>query len=604
MKGILPLDCRNVFIIQDRNFLDLNALEINFNLDIILTYDFALYLELKNSNYRVYFIDSLVDENEMQENNFLFYEFFKKWHYDKNNVDIFTFNDISFGLALRLEIWNDLTFYVRTYLCLNKLNSIRYKNVFLGSDLDILQEVLCDLNINFDSVYKGSKPLLATYYFPIYKWLDEKVRYKGFDGLKYKIRDLASLLQSLLVALFDYFFVNVNKRPLVFVQEYHPTKSIVKELYKISNIRVLLATFSRSIGFFRYVPVFALYNNYSNESKAILEQLSHRAFNRMILADGSDITDKLYEIIKNRVSDCLPNYLLNLKSILRYLKNDNLKLVVLVTNLGKTASLIHAVANKKKIPSYLIINGYMSGDFLDDSKYSDFVNAYSESIRNNYYRDMKNNVVVLGDPRMDQYSKHDKKIIDIQNPVITIGASAHSIIDLNSFLAVEFEFLHNILSVLEKLINNGKIVKKILIKTRANGYSDQYYSFVNEYFPNLPIQIVSNISMHEVFIQTDLYITLYSQTHFEAAVYGIPSIYYKNDNEILHPPFDLKSELITARSSEDLEFSIINFMSGSTIFNEFLKQDVLEKYIGPLDGNNLKRNMDYIMKLIKIKDNV
>jgi hypothetical protein len=579
-------------------------LKISFELDVNLTYDFALYLELKNSNARVYFIDNLVDENEMQENNFLFYEFFKKWHYDKKNVDIFTFNDVSFGLALRLEIWNDLTFYVRTYLCLNKLNSIKFSNIFLGSDLDILQEVLGDLNINFERVYKSSKPQLSTYYFPIYKWLDEKVRYKGFDGFKYKIRDLASLLQSLLVTLYDYFFVNVNHRPLVFVQEYHPTKNIVKELYKSNNIRVLLATFSRSVGFFRYVPVFALHNNYTNESKTILEQLSHRAFNRMILADGSDITDKLYEIIKNRVSDCLPNYLLNLKSIISYLNNDNLKLVVLVTNLGKTASLIHAVANKKKIPSYLIINGYMSGDFLDDSKYSDFVNAYSESIRNNYYRDMKSNVVILGDPRMDQYSKHVNKIIDTQNPVITIGASAHSIIDLNSFLAVEFEFLYDILLVLEKLINNGKVVKKILIKTRANGYSDQYYSFVNEYFPDLPIEIASNISMHEVFVQTDLYITLYSQTHFEAAVYGIPSIYYKNDKEILHPPFDLKSELVTARSSEDLEFFILNFISGSPIFHDFLKTEVLEKYIGPLDGNNLKRNMEYIMELIKIKDNV
>jgi hypothetical protein len=104
--------------------------------------------------------------------------------------------------------------------------------------------------------------------------------------------------------------------------------------------------------------------------------------------------------------------------------------------------------------------------------------------------------------------------------------------------------------------------------------------------------------MAEVFISTDLYISLYSQTHFEASCFGIPCIYYKNDKEIIDPPFDFKSELVTVDNISDLEKAILDFANGSTIFDDFLKKSVLEKYIGPLDGKNLDRNIEFITKLI------
>lgn len=598
MKNI---KCNNIFILENRNWWDQYKNTFNKELDIVLTFDFGLFLEVKKINGRAFYIDSLVDKIEMQKNNFLFYDFFKRWHYDFEMKDIFEFKGIQFGFALRLEIWNDLTFYIRNRICLEGIRNIDYCEIYLGSEMIILSEILDELKFNYKKLNKPTSKL-PSYFFPIHKWLDEKVRYKGLNGLKYKLRDSASLFQSFIITLYDKIFTNYTKRPLIFIQEYHPTRKIAKIISKNPNFRVLLATFSRTIGYFRYVPIYSKGVNYRSESLELLKNLENRKFNKLILTTNIDVTEKAYSIILNRIADRLPDYLLNLDCIINYLKFENLKLIVLVTNIGKTATLIDCFGKAKGIPTYLIINGYMSGDFLDESKYAKYINAYSTSIKKYYFKN-DDNVYVLGDPRMDYYSSIQQKKINRINPTITIGASAHSIIDLNSFLAVEFEFLYEILQSIRKSINNKLNLKKVIIKTRANGYLSQYVDFINEYFSDLPIEILSDVTMAEVFMNTDLYITLYSQTHIEASCFGIPCIYYKNDNEIIDPPFDFRSELVTVDDIIGLEKAILDFSSGSKIFEEFSKKSVLEKYIGPLDGKNLNRNLDFIYELINSNKN-
>jgi CDP-glycerol glycerophosphotransferase (TagB/SpsB family) len=240
----------------------------------------------------------------------------------------------------------------------------------------------------------------------------------------------------------------------------------------------------------------------------------------------------------------------------------------------------------------------MSGDFLDESKYATVINSYSVSIKDNYFRGM-NNVVCLGDPRMDLYVRETpSRKINRQTPTVTIGTSAYSPIDLNSFVAVEFEFMHDVLSALKIIKEQGATIR-IVIKVRANGYREQYQNFVHEYFPGLVDEILDTVPMNKVLEQTDFYISLYSQTLFEASCLGIPCLYYKNDCEILDPPFDGNSELVTVSNVNDLIAAIIDFQSGHERFCSFLERAVMEKYIGPLDGKNLERNLDFIRQILK-----
>jgi spore coat polysaccharide biosynthesis predicted glycosyltransferase SpsG len=111
--------------------------------------------------------------------------------------------------------------------------------------------------------------------------------------------------------------------------------------------------------------------------------------------------------------------------------------------------------------------------------------------------------------------------------------------------------------------------------------------------------VVDNVPMRTVLDDTDLFISIYSQTLFEASCLGIPVIYHKNDREIMDPPFDGKSELLTTFDVSDLEQALQDFLMASHRFDAFLEKSVMEKYIGPLDGKNLERNFDYVIGLLE-----
>ena len=118
------------------------------------------------------------------------------------------------------------------------------------------------------------------------------------------------------------------------------------------------------------------------------------------------------------------------------------------------------------------------------------------------------------------------------------------------------------------------------------------------------ITLLDSGTMKEIFNKTDLYISLYSQTLIEASCIGIPVIYHKNDKEIIDPPFDNNSELVTTTNTNELCVAIDDFLTNNDRFNNFLSKKILEKYIGPLDGKNLERNLDFIYELVNSNNNV
>ena len=203
---------------------------------------------------------------------------------------------------------------------------------------------------------------------------------------------------------------------------------------------------------------------------------------------------------------------------------------------------------------------------------------------------------------MDAYIKDIKngtRSLNKTQPVVSIGTSGFNNLDLNSYVAVEFDFMYEVLTSFQELKNEGQLFS-IIIKVRPNGLLNQYKSFVEAYFPGLEIELVREVSMSYVLQKTDLYISIYSQTLFEASCLGIPAIYYKKDKEYLDAPFDRKSELVTVSSVDELKQAFIDFKNSNSRFDGFLDKTVMEKYIGPLDGKNTARNIDYIYDLLDI----
>jgi len=272
-------------------------------------------------------------------------------------------------------------------------------------------------------------------------------------------------------------------------------------------------------------------------------------------------------------------------------------LIVLVANIGRIPTLVDCVGKARGVPSYLIINGMLGSAFLDEGKYATVINAYSTSIKEHYFRGM-NNIVCLGDPRMDAYVwEAPLRQINRETPTVTIGASGHNNTDMNSYLAVEFEFLFDVLQALCIVKDRGMNLR-VVIKVRSNGYREQYEQFCREYFPGLVGDIVDKAPIKDILEQTDFFISIYSQTLFEASCMGIPCLYYKKDDEIKDPPFDGHSELVTVDDVDGLVKALFDFQASDKRFDAFLDKSVMERYVGPLDGKNLERNLAFVHELL------
>ena len=67
----------------------------------------------------------------------------------------------------------------------------------------------------------------------------------------------------------------------------------------------------------------------------------------------------------------------------------------------------------------------------------------------------------------------------------------------------------------------------------------------------------------------------------------------------MDPPFDGQSELVTVGSVSELVKAVTDFRSGCGRFDSFLQRSIMEKYVGPLDGGNLERNLNFIYDFVK-----
>lgn len=588
---------RQVLILESRDWFHGYRTQFDPLKDLVLTYDLGLKLEVEGLGGQAFFVDHLVDPQVMQTNNFLTYQFFRDWHLDAEGNDIFTYRDVPFGFSFRIEIWNDLIFQVRTHLCLARLRELHFESLHVGTSLGLVESTLDFMGLAYEKVLIAP-PQSSAYFFPIHRWMDERLRTRS---VKHLLRDSYTFAHGTLISWIDKLLGN-DKKPGIYIQEYHPTRQILQKLKRDIRLRVLQAHYSWAPGYGKYlservIPVWGNPEKFQGCADTLMRAFQEHRSARLVLSDGTDVSDSVYPVIERRVASRVTEMLRTLECIIRYMDQHPVNLVILIGNLGLLTTLLDCVAKRRGVPSYLIINGMLGNAYLDEGKYATYINAYSSSIKTHYFRGV-NNVVCLGDPRMDAYAGHgSQRKVNREKPTITIGASGHNNTDLNSYLAVEFDFMHDVLSAIRSIKLSG-VPLQVVIKVRANGYKQQYQMFADEYFPGLVDEILDTTPMAQVLEITDFLITIYSQTLFEASCLGIPCLYYIKDNEIMDPPFDGRSELVTVDNVTDLVGAITDFRAGHPRFEAFMQREIMEKYIGYLDGDNLRRNLQYIHELV------
>ena len=592
---------RHLLILESSSCWDSCKSSFNPEEDIVLTFDFGLKNLVESIGGQAFYVDSLCAPEEMQKNNLLAAEFLKKWHFDEYGNDIFTEGGVPFGFAFRIEIWSEYLHYVRLRANLEQLKKLKYETILVGENNSFLSDVLVEMGLNFDSIDKNPTLNNSVYFFDIHKYM--------FDALHAK--SLKNVAKSIMIwALSNIrFFLDMYSRrskKTIYAQIYHPTKPIISHLLKDSKFRVITSSLVTEKGwrkffFQRLIPIRGRKGSFEKRSNELLASFRKKHVTQLILSDGTDLTDGVYTIIESQIKHWVAEALRILNSTVTYVEKHPIHLELMIANIGLVQTIVDCVLKTKGVPSYLIINGLMPSTFGDEAKYASYINCYGIETKKNYYQDAEH-VICLGDPRMDVYMNSIKEkacLINRMNPVVSIGTSGFNNLDLNSYVAVEFEFMYEVLTSFQELKNEGYLFS-IIIKVRPNGVLNQYKSFVEEYFPELEIDLLREVPMTDVLKKTDLYISIYSQTLFEASCLGIPAIYYKKDKEYLDAPFDGKSELVTVNTLSELKQAFVDFKNSHSRFDGFLDRSVMEKYIGPLDGNNTSRNIDYIYGLLDI----
>jgi len=591
---------RHVYLVDSRARWSEASTQYDPKQDLVLTYDLGLYKEICQQKGVVHFIDYMCHKNIMEENNFRMYKFFYDWHYDDNNKDIFTYKGIDFGFSFRIEVWNDYTTYVRTWLCLSCLKSISFDQIYLGSGLELVADVLNDIGLQYSRLTEISEGQQPSYYFPAHRWMDKKLRTTTW---RHTVKKLLYMTVGTFTQLYDDFCGLFRKPKRVFIHEYHPTRALMAKLQDQTGVQVIQAHFTggwkfKNLWRDRPIPIHGYVGAFDAEADRLCAEFLKRKSACLDLTTGDNIAEGASRILLQRVRQVLPRTLQALDCVIRYMDKNPLDLVILIANIGVIPTLVHAVAEARGTPSYMVINGLLINPSMDEAKYATLINSYGPSIRDHYFRGM-DNIIPAGDPRMDSYAISEKKTIDRQNPTITIGASGFNSNDLNSYQAVEFVFLHDILQAVQMMVEAGAPKPKIIVKVRPNGYQETYKQIVAEYFPGIVDVIIDTMPFRELLDGTDLYISIYSQTLMEASCLGIPTIFHKSDHEFMYPPFDGQSEVVTTHSTQDVLQAMQDFMSGSDRFDAFLQRETLEKYVGPLDGKSLERNLACVNRMLE-----
>ncbi len=595
---------RNIYVLESRDDWKNISNDFDVDADLILTFDFGLRHFIEGIGGHCNYIDAICSSDEMERNNFLAIDFLKKWHFQKNGKDIFTAFEVSFGFAFRIEIWSELFYYIRIRANLEKIRNIKYKNIYIPRSEDMIWDIASEMGLSFAMLRNFEhEEVHATYFFNIHKYIEDALHKKSI------IRTLKSAYSFFMSEKQMFLDVLSRKNKIkkgIYLQLYYPTFKIAKSLVRNKNLRVVTASpFTRGRGIRKFliermVPIKYFSEKYKNIEISLLENFKKKCHFRMILDDGTDITSGSYKTIEAIVRQQLPKVICILKGTVDYFEKLPISLEIMIANVGVAPTIADCVLRKKGVPSFLIINGLLVSKFLDEGKYATHINCYGEEIKRHYFKG-KNNIICLGDPRMDTYCNASyPKLIDRIKPTIGIGTSGFNNINLISHQAIEFDFLFDVLTCFDDLRRQGEQFH-IIVKVRANGDLEQYKLFVGEYFQELDIDIVQDAPILEILKKIDLYISIYSQTLFEASCMGIPVIYYKKDSEFLYPPFDSNSELVTADKVEDLRKAFLSFKHNDAIFDKFLDKRTMERFLGPLDGKNLERNIDYIYNLIGMK---
>ena len=237
-----------------------------------------------------------------------------------------------------------------------------------------------------------------------------------------------------------------------------------------------------------------------------------------------------------------------------------------------------------------IFHTYKNLNFWGNEYESSHLFLWSEYFIENPKRE---NIHLVGNPALDDlFIKFDKER-KIKNNVIICTQPIEDNYEIN----IAEEVIQIYLEAIEENCQLNFFIK--LHPREPIGKYDDYFN-PDEYSN---ITILKNENLYDLFKRSDIQISVFSFSSFEAAAMGLPVIIVNPGNKMDF--FDYFQEEINIKVTKKGQITnIIKKILTNDYWNEFLvkRKNYFTKILGSLDGDSSKRAADEIKKLLKIKD--
>lgn len=559
---------------------------------ILLVEEFHVKNFLVKSGYnKVFYIDDFITCELAEKYNVLAHSLSIDWSKDDECQDILKIDGIGIGEIFYWHFMQKIFVpFFKFFLAALKIIEIyKVKKIFIDTDFLNYVKIFELLNIEYEVF--NNEP-------------DDSVEYEYLVGKKYQyvspdellavpVADFTKKIYFAVRTVFNYAnFLNAKRRNIL-VSSYYPTKPVIKKL---------LLNFNNVIYFIDEIYA----QPYEFNIKSVIDiddlkiKLAAPFFRKKFIFEGIDCSDYfMCQIIrfvfdnKNKIEDAFCR-------VSSFINNNSIALFFAAVDGSWLNKIAVKICQMLKIPTVVLANGIICDNYQNEAKRCDFNITYSSSIKKDYYKNARN-AVVIGNPYFDQYARFKmKKILPKKTYKVFICPVTYSPNAINCSKHLEDEYLFDILKTLA-FYNMNKKTLAIYIKPHPAS-SIEYLKYFLKYYKFHDIQIV-NGRFGDVIKKADLYISNWSTSNFEAAALGIPVIYYKKDKMIFHKPFDGDSEMPAARNQSELKKLIDLFLEKPCNLSLFCNREILEKYMGPLDGYNVERVYSFLEKVLKMHDN-
>jgi hypothetical protein len=273
----------------------------------------------------------------------------------------------------------------------------------------------------------------------------------------------------------------------------------------------------------------------------------------------------------------------------RELRRAGARAVLVPFDTVSDARLLVRVAQQEGMPVVIINDGFKGDDHTRDGELADLACALSSSIAQNYFpsRVAGRPVRITGDPRADERSAHP--VLSAVWPArrVLIGSFTFSPSDLNCHRSDPERMLAAVLQgIAASATASGA---QITLKLHPADAPAVYDEIVAQH-AELDLRIVAHGDVSDLFASSDVYITTYSTSLLQAAAAGLPFLYFRVNEQQLHPPFcgDEVMSAHTVTSATELAGVLDSDAPPAMPSGEGLAAWI-EHYAGPQDGTNTAR---------------